>query len=56
MRARPAAAAGPGCGALARPNVLMFGDGDWDEARTAHSRLSLLSPPLTPLTQAVFRR
>ena len=23
-----------GCGALARPNVLMFGDGGWDESRT----------------------
>jgi NAD-dependent SIR2 family protein deacetylase len=23
----------PGCGALARPNILMFGDGEWDEAR-----------------------
>jgi NAD-dependent SIR2 family protein deacetylase len=25
----------PRCGALARPNILMFGDGGWDEARTA---------------------
>lgn len=25
----------PRCGALARPNILMFGDGDWLEARTA---------------------
>lgn len=25
----------PACGALARPNVLMFADGDWDDARTA---------------------
>lgn len=25
----------PGCGALARPNVLMFGDGGWNESRTA---------------------
>ena len=24
----------PGCGGLARPNVLMFGDGGWDETRT----------------------
>jgi len=23
----------PSCGNLARPNVLMFGDGDWDESR-----------------------
>lgn len=26
----------PRCGSLARPNVLMFGDGWWCEARTAH--------------------
>jgi NAD-dependent SIR2 family protein deacetylase len=25
----------PSCGGLARPNVLMFGDGGWDESRTA---------------------
>lgn len=25
----------PQCGELARPNILMFGDWDWDEARTA---------------------
>jgi NAD-dependent SIR2 family protein deacetylase len=25
----------PRCGALARPNILMFGDGDWDGARTS---------------------
>ncbi len=25
----------PQCGELARPNILMFGDYDWDEARTA---------------------
>ncbi len=24
----------PNCGALARPNILMFGDGDWDDSRT----------------------
>jgi NAD-dependent SIR2 family protein deacetylase len=31
----------PRCGALARPNILMFGDWDWIEARTAtqHERL-----------------
>lgn len=28
----------PHCGSLARPNVLMFGDGGWCEARTAHQR------------------
>lgn len=32
----------PGCGGLARPNVLMFGDGGWVETRTAeqHERLA----------------
>ena len=32
----------PACGALARPNILMFGDGAWDDARTAaqEARLS----------------
>ena len=25
----------PRCGALARPNILMFGDGDWDPAEAA---------------------
>ena len=38
MRARPPLPACPGCGALARPNVLMFGDGDWDEARTVNQQ------------------
>lgn len=28
----------PTCGALARPNVLMFGDGAWDGSRTAAQR------------------
>lgn len=34
FRARPPLPACPKCGALARPNVLMFGDWDWDHART----------------------
>jgi NAD-dependent SIR2 family protein deacetylase len=34
MRAREPLPACPGCGALARPNILMFGDGDWDYARS----------------------
>jgi NAD-dependent SIR2 family protein deacetylase len=34
FRAAGALPACPGCGALARPNVLMFGDGDWDGARS----------------------
>jgi NAD-dependent SIR2 family protein deacetylase len=33
MRARHPLPACPECGALARPNVLMFGDGDWDSSR-----------------------
>jgi NAD-dependent SIR2 family protein deacetylase len=31
----------PGCGGLARPNVLMFGDGDWDEARAYQQELRM---------------
>lgn len=34
MRAAEPLPACPGCGALARPNVLMFGDWDWDSSRT----------------------
>ncbi len=42
FRARPPLASCPGCGALARPNVLMFGDYDWDDDRTGaqEARLS----------------
>jgi NAD-dependent SIR2 family protein deacetylase len=35
MRARPPLPACPRCGALARPNVLMFGDWQWHEGHTA---------------------
>ena len=28
----------PQCGGLARPNVLMFGDGQWEESRTARQQ------------------
>lgn len=35
MRAQEPLPTCPGCGALARPNILMFGDFDWDERRTA---------------------
>lgn len=35
MRALEPLPACPACGALARPNVLMFGDGEWDGARSA---------------------
>ena len=34
MRAAPPLPRCPECGALARPNILMFGDFDWDGART----------------------
>ncbi len=33
LRARPPFPSCPGCGALARPSVLMFGDWDWDMSR-----------------------
>jgi NAD-dependent SIR2 family protein deacetylase len=33
MRAREPLPNCPKCGSLARPNVLMFGDGDWEESR-----------------------
>jgi NAD-dependent SIR2 family protein deacetylase len=35
FRAEPPLPGCPRCGALLRPNVLMFRDGDWDGARTA---------------------
>ena len=34
MRARPPLPSCPGCGRLARPNILMFGDWGWDPGRT----------------------
>ena len=34
MRARDPLPACPGCGALARPNILMFGDPEWDYSRS----------------------
>jgi NAD-dependent SIR2 family protein deacetylase len=34
MNAEPPLPACPRCGALARPNILMFGDGDFDDNRT----------------------
>ncbi|MGH3587560.1 MAG: SIR2 family NAD-dependent protein deacylase, partial [Pseudonocardia sp.] len=36
MRAEPPLPSCPACGALARPNILMFGDADWVPDRTAH--------------------
>jgi NAD-dependent SIR2 family protein deacetylase len=35
MRARPPLPSCPRCGALARPNILMFGDLDWDASDAA---------------------
>jgi NAD-dependent SIR2 family protein deacetylase len=35
MRAREPLPACPSCGRLARPNILMFDDWEWDDARTA---------------------
>jgi NAD-dependent SIR2 family protein deacetylase len=35
FRARPPLTACPRCGALARPNILMFGDWGWDGTRSA---------------------
>jgi NAD-dependent SIR2 family protein deacetylase len=35
MRAREPLPACPACGALARPNVLMFGDWEWDGSHTS---------------------
>jgi NAD-dependent SIR2 family protein deacetylase len=42
MRAVPALPACPDCGALARPNILMFGDGGWDSSQSdvQHRRLN----------------
>jgi NAD-dependent SIR2 family protein deacetylase len=34
MRAEGALPACPSCGGLARPNILLFGDGGWDESRS----------------------
>jgi NAD-dependent SIR2 family protein deacetylase len=34
MRAREPLPSCPGCGELARPNILMFGDGEWDHTRS----------------------
>jgi NAD-dependent SIR2 family protein deacetylase len=40
MRARPPLPACPGCGKLARPNILMFGDWGFSEARSEVQRQS----------------
>jgi len=41
MRARPPLPACPACGRLARPNVLMFGDGGWLPQRSREQSLKL---------------
>lgn len=41
MRAAGRLPSCPGCGALARPNILMFGDWGWDESRTARQQRRL---------------
>lgn len=41
FRAREPLPACPRCLALARPNILMFGDGDWDSARTERQEARL---------------
>ncbi len=46
MRAQPPLPACPRCGALLRPNVLMFGDGGWDSQRS-DAQLSRLQRFLT---------
>jgi NAD-dependent SIR2 family protein deacetylase len=38
MRAADPLPSCPSCGGLARPNILMFGDPDWDDSRTAPQR------------------
>jgi NAD-dependent SIR2 family protein deacetylase len=39
FRARPPLPSCPACGALARPNILMFGDWGWDDTRTGEQAL-----------------
>jgi NAD-dependent SIR2 family protein deacetylase len=41
LRAREPLPACPGCGALARPNILMFGDGEWNETRAYEQEVRL---------------
>jgi NAD-dependent SIR2 family protein deacetylase len=43
IRARSAFPACPGCGAIARPNILMFGDWEWDRARYAGQQARYVS-------------
>jgi NAD-dependent SIR2 family protein deacetylase len=43
MRAREPLPSCPSCGALARPNVLMFGDWEWEDTRSAAQEIRLLA-------------
>lgn len=56
FRARPPLPSCPDCGALARPNILMFGDWGWDSARTgqqaeAFERFLGAAPPETCIVE-----
>lgn len=42
FRAKGALPACPGCGALARPNILMFGDWGWDSSLTEQQELRMV--------------
>jgi NAD-dependent SIR2 family protein deacetylase len=48
MRAVGPLPACPSCGALARPNILMFGDRDWDPSRADAQRSRLGKRPVEP--------
>jgi NAD-dependent SIR2 family protein deacetylase len=52
MRAREPLPACPQCGELARPNILMFGDFEWNEMRTA-AQMARLEGWLAQLTSRV---
>lgn len=43
MQARRPLPKCPNCGAMARPNILMFGDRQWDDSRTSEQRKRLQS-------------
>ncbi len=51
MRAVPSLPECPRCGGLARPNILMFGDWEWDSTRT-DAQLLLFSAWLESLEEA----
>ena len=50
MRAADPLPSCPNCGSLARPNILMFGDWDWDDARSdeQHARFDLWLTTVRP--------